>query len=212
MSEVRRLHGVPELLGTCPGDVYVLAEADPDRVSAALACGRAVGWVVPSRRFGRTAHLVALGPAEDLAGLVAHAREADGVGSVTLPRAADRSLGLRLEPRNDWEWMWTATPPPPAPGEERVSWLGADEADDVRGLLDHSPRHDAQPGGPGVLRWCGIRDATGALLACAAHTEHRAGWPFLASVVTAIFFLYLVALIMIFGAEFNAALARHSNR
>jgi membrane protein len=34
----------------------------------------------------------------------------------------------------------------------------------------------------------------------------------LASVVTAIFFLYLVALIMIFGAEFNAALARHSNR
>ena len=30
----------------------------------------------------------------------------------------------------------------------------------------------------------------------------------LASVVTAIFFMYLVALIMIFGAEFNAALAR----
>ena len=30
----------------------------------------------------------------------------------------------------------------------------------------------------------------------------------LASVVTAIFFLYLVAALMIFGAEFNAALAR----
>ena len=34
----------------------------------------------------------------------------------------------------------------------------------------------------------------------------------LASVVTAIFFLYLVALIMIFGAEFNAALARVRER
>ena len=34
----------------------------------------------------------------------------------------------------------------------------------------------------------------------------------LASVVTAIFFLYLIALAMIFGAEFNASLARARNR
>jgi membrane protein len=34
----------------------------------------------------------------------------------------------------------------------------------------------------------------------------------LASAVTAMFFLYLVAVLMIFGAEFNAALARQRER
>ena len=34
----------------------------------------------------------------------------------------------------------------------------------------------------------------------------------LASVITAIFFLYLIAVVLIFGAEFNAALARPWNR
>lgn len=43
------------------------------------------------------------------------------------------------------------------------------------------------------------------LLRFANYTATYAG---LASVVTAIFFLYLIALIMIFGAEFNAALGR----
>lgn len=38
--------------------------------------------------------------------------------------------------------------------------------------------------------------------------DYAAYYAGLASVVTAIFFMYLVALIMIFGAEFNAALAR----
>ena len=33
----------------------------------------------------------------------------------------------------------------------------------------------------------------------------------LASVVTAIFFLYLIVALMIFGAEFNAALARRAS-
>jgi membrane protein len=38
--------------------------------------------------------------------------------------------------------------------------------------------------------------------------NYTATYAGLASVVTAIFFLYLIALIMIFGAEFNAALGR----
>jgi membrane protein len=38
--------------------------------------------------------------------------------------------------------------------------------------------------------------------------DYAAYYAGLASVVTAIFFMYLVALIMIFGAEFNASLAR----
>ena len=42
----------------------------------------------------------------------------------------------------------------------------------------------------------------------ARFANYTATYAGLASVVTAIFFLYLIALIMIFGAEFNAALGR----
>lgn len=184
MRQVRRLDPAT-LLAHAGSDTYVRAEADPDRIRSAWSCGQALGWVVPSRRFGRTPHLVALGEPRDLAALVAAAREHDGVGSVTLPRDADRALGLALHPRNDWEWMWTATAPPAQAREAEVGWLGEADHDDLRTLLEHSPRHDAQPGRPGVLRWCGVRDGSGRLVAAAAHTEHRTGWPFLASVVTA---------------------------
>ena len=40
------------------------------------------------------------------------------------------------------------------------------------------------------------------------HANYAATYAGLAGAVTAIFFLYLVALAMIFGAEFNAALSR----
>jgi GNAT superfamily N-acetyltransferase len=108
------------------------------------------------------------------------------LGSVTLPRDADRHLpAYRLDPRNDWEWLVTRTAPPPQPGEESVGWLAPDSDDELRELLHAwSPRHDAEPGKRGVLRWAGIRAASGQLLCAAAHTEHRPGVPHLASIVT----------------------------
>jgi ribosomal protein S18 acetylase RimI-like enzyme len=144
--------------------------------------------VTPSRRVAGRAHLVALGPAEDAAALVAALAPRDdvGLGSVTLPRDADRHLpAYRLEPRNDWEWFVTRTPPPVQPGEAAACWLdGGSDAELLALLRRWSPRHDAEPGRPGVLRWAGIRDGVGTLVAAAAHTEHRPGVPHLASVVT----------------------------
>lgn len=189
-SPVRRLAGVRELVALAGDDPYVRAEADPDRVHDCWAGpGGSLAWLVPSRRPGRPAHLVTLGrggdPAELLEDVLAECGR--GVGSATMPRDADRHLGAHaLRPRNDWEWLSTELPPPFRPREDEVRWLSEPDWPEIEGLLARaSPRHDALPGRPGVLRWCGIRAPDGELLACAAHTASRPGWPFLASVATA---------------------------
>jgi len=174
-------------------DDFARAEAAPERVSSTWSLGSAVGWVTDSRRVPARAHLVALGPAEDAAALLLGvaerldaARDPITLGSVTLPRDADRHLpAYRLDPRNDWEWFVTRTAPPLQPGEEAVAWLPASGDDELRALLlTWSPRHDAEPGQPGVQRWAGVRAADGSLVCAAAHTERRPGVPHLASVVT----------------------------
>ncbi len=184
---LRKLSGTDELLALLADD-YALAEVDPARVHSAWALADAAGWLTSSRRVPGRSHLVALGPAEDAAALLDEVAQQPDVrlGSVTLPRDADRHLpAYRLDPRNDWEWFVTRATPPSQPGEQAVGWLADSSADEVLALLHTwSPRHDAEPGQRGVLRWAGVRAADGMLLAAAAHTEHRPGVPHLASVVT----------------------------
>jgi ribosomal protein S18 acetylase RimI-like enzyme len=186
---VRRLAGVPALLELAGHDPYVAAEADPDRTSSVWAgADGAVGWVVPSRRVAGRGHLVALGPGTAAVGLLRGVLAGDGtdIGSVSLPRDADRLLhpAYVLDPRNDWEWFSTSATPPVQRGEAEVAWLDGHDLGEVSELLSRwSARHDAVPGDPGVLRWCGIRE-DGGLVAVAAHTERRPGVPHLASIAT----------------------------
>ena len=169
-------------------DDFLRAEADARRVASCWALGDAVGWVTSSRRVPGRAHLVGLGDDRDAADLLLALADEHGIASVTLPRDADHHLPAhRLDPRNDWEWFVTRTPPPAQPGEDAVAWLAPSPETDAE-LIDllraWSPRHDVDPGQPSVRRWAGLRDERGTLVAAAAHTEHRAGVPHLASVVT----------------------------
>lgn len=182
LADVRDLHALPG------ADRYVRAEADPGRVSEAWAGGGALGWVLPSRRVSGRSHVVALGQSEAAVHLL-HAVLAvhgEAVGSVSLPRDADRHLTTHtLDPRNDWEWFVTEEAPPVQPAETSVRWLDDGAAAEVQALLDRSsPRHDVRPGEPGVRRWCGVRHGD-RLVAVAAHVEHTAGIPLLASIATA---------------------------
>ncbi|HEX7188746.1 MAG TPA: GNAT family N-acetyltransferase [Actinomycetes bacterium] len=187
---VRRLAGVAELLTLADNDPYVAAEADPERVTATFAAeDGAVGWVLPSRRVAGRGHLVALGPHQAAVDLLVAALEGGAVdiGSVSLPRDADRLLPppYSLDPRNDWEWYSTTHPPPVQAREPDVRPLADGDLGEVAALLaGWSPRADVAPGDPGVLGWCGVRDHAGSLVAAAAHTERRPGVPHLASIVT----------------------------
>jgi ribosomal protein S18 acetylase RimI-like enzyme len=189
-SQPHRLAGAVELLAVARGDPHVRAEVDPARLRSAWAYGGdAYGWVTASRRVAGHDHLTADGDPQAAAALLVALREHHGLrlGSVTLPRDADGFLpeGYTLQPRADWEWFVTESPPPPQPREDEVRWLDGAPDDELAGFLDRwSPRHDARPGRPGVLRWCGVRDRTGRLLATAAHTERVAGVPHLASIAT----------------------------
>lgn len=196
---VALLSGFDELVERCNDDAFARAEAGSDRVRSYWA-GRdgSVGWVLPSRRFRGQDHVVALGatPAAGVLARVLAGREDLDVGSVTLPRDADHHLAPEyvLDPRADWEWLVTWDLPPQQPREDAVGWLGADpdraadadrDSDEIRELLRAwSPRHDVDPGDRSVLRWCGVRGRDGALVAVAAHTEHRPGVPHLASIAT----------------------------
>jgi len=114
--------------------------------------------------------LLAVGPAEQVAGLVrAHARpghrfawvDTDALGLLR----ADEVAGLGLRPnRTGWEWLATRTAPAPVAAEARVRELDPRaDADAIRACLaDANPTTDADPSGDGE-RWWGAVDPAGRL-------------------------------------------------
>lgn len=81
-------------------------------------------------------------------------------------------------------WMETTGPLAARTIATGSGWLSDTELDDVRGLLDDAfPDSYAHPDGPGVLRWCGIRQ-NGALVATAAEAWSAPQVGFVAGVVT----------------------------
>jgi GNAT superfamily N-acetyltransferase len=187
---VRRLDDPAALLRLAGDDVYVRSTFDPGEVGECWAGpGTAVGWRVPSRRFGGSGHLIATGDPADAAALAGQLLAGPvPLGSLSLPRDADRLVrpALQLAPRNDWEWLYADTAPPVRAHEDAVGWLGTDDADEILDLLTTwSGRHDAVPGDEHVVAWAGVRAADGTLAAVGAHLEYRAGVPFLASIATA---------------------------
>jgi GNAT superfamily N-acetyltransferase len=84
----------------------------------------------------------------------------------------------------DWDFRWTLAPPPLQPGEERVEPVEDERA--VEALLAAaSPTASAQPGDRDVRGWLGVRDGSGALLACAADTSGATGVGHLSSIAVA---------------------------
>jgi ribosomal protein S18 acetylase RimI-like enzyme len=176
------------LLAHRPDDVFARASLAPGTPLVGYALGEAIGWVRTSRHrglefltvSGETADAVALAVAAD----AALPTPAYGL---TVPRAAAPLLpdGLRPAEGTDWDFWWTDAPPPPQPGEEGVHWLTADDGELLALLERASPRRMASPGDPHVLRWCGIRDGAGVLVACAAEVDDMANAPHLAGVAVA---------------------------
>lgn len=81
----------------------------------------------------------------------------------------------------DWDFRWLPEPPPRQRGEERVEPVEDDVA--VKELLaSSSDRASAQPGDPAGLRWVGVRDRAGRLVACAADTSSATGVGHLSSI------------------------------
>jgi GNAT superfamily N-acetyltransferase len=180
----RPLSTYDELLDAAGGDPFVRWEVPAGRQLEGWALadgGVAFLRATPSRRR----QLAVVGTPR--AALPALRSYLDGAVAgldrgVTVPRGPLHLLGPdpRVGSGDDWEWMWTTTA---APARPDVVVLRPADHDDIAALLAAaSPRHSATTGD--VVRWAGVRDADGRLVACGAHTEHVPGVPHLASVAT----------------------------
>jgi len=186
VTTAHRLHSPADLWELRPEDMFVRCEADPSTGGSAWASAAAVGWTGQDEH-GRPGWLTMTGEPAAAAALAATAMAElpHRPRGLTLPRGGPAHLPdhLHLPKTADWEWFWTASAPPPVPGEERVGWLAEGVDAEVAELLRRaSPRHSGVPGDPRIRRWCGIREAAGRLVACAAHMERVAGVPHLASI------------------------------
>ena len=175
------------LLARRPDDVFARASLAPGAPLTGYALGGAIAWVRTSVHRGLE-FLTVSGPTEDVVALAVAADAAlpTPTYGLTVPRTAWPLLPDALRPRQwtAWDFWWTDAAPGLQPGEEGAGWLTAD--DELLALLEQaSPRRMANPGDPHVLRWCGIRDRSGALVACAAEVTDMANAPHLAGVAVA---------------------------
>ncbi|GAA2973917.1 hypothetical protein GCM10010483_17490 [Actinokineospora diospyrosa] len=143
--------------------------------------------VVACPDLSRRHRLLVHGTGGQLLGLVRHALAV--VGQDYRPLGDDKTVAevvaefAEIELLDNFWWMDTVDPTGVI-GTAR--WLTEDATDEVRGLIDSEyPGSYAKPGGTGVRRWAGVRDAHGALVAVAADAWSAPEVGFLAGVITA---------------------------
>ena len=142
----------------------------------------AAAWIAIDNEE-RTSYLSALGDPGAVGALVgALLPELPPRQRLTVPRGTPaRFPAWAGMTGTDWDFRWLPEPPPGQRGEERVEPVDDDPA--VAQLLAaSSSRASVQPGDEAVRRWVGVRDASGALLACAADTSSATGVGHLSSI------------------------------
>jgi GNAT superfamily N-acetyltransferase len=93
--------------------------------------------------------------------------------------------GTGLEEVGRFGWMDAPGRLESGPGGATVRWLGPAEYGEVDALLDAAfPASYARPGLPGVRRWAGVHDRSGALVAVAADAWSTSGLGFMSGVAT----------------------------
>lgn len=153
-----------------------------DGFERAWSLGDAVGWTVTGRR-GHV--LITVGPAAEAGRLATAALGLVAAPRVVVPVGALPHVDAELGEGDDWDWLWTTSAPAPRPGEAAVARLGPADVDDLDELLRaSSPRTSARPGDEQQRTWFGVRDATGALAACAAERDQAPGVRHLQAIAT----------------------------
>ncbi|MFK5635956.1 GNAT family N-acetyltransferase [Ornithinimicrobium sp. LYQ103] len=110
--------------------------------------------------------------------------------SVSVPQehAAVAHRLLDLGGGGDWEWMWTTREPPLDPREHLLVLLDdRRDAEEIHAFSSaHNPRVWTEVGTARVVRWVGLRDRRGGLVAVGGAELEASGAPHLAGVVTAV--------------------------
>lgn len=186
MADPRELRSLDDVRAAANGDPLLLwAAGDLLGGARAFCLGDATAVAAPALS-GRD-RLAVTGPADAAAALLRALLPRLGptfrpLGDEDLVRDLVTRLP-RLEFVDAFGWMQTET----ATGHgDGAAWLTRSDHPDVARLLDEAfANSHARPGRPGVRRWAGARDASGALSACAADAWSAPGVGFLAGVAAA---------------------------
>lgn len=113
-----------------------------------------------------------------------------GAVSASVPQehaAAARSVLPMTDEGGDWEWMWTTRIPPADPREDLLVELDdRADAEELRGFAHaHNPRVWTRIGEGRVVRWVGVRDDRGDLVAVGGAEQEHSGVAHLAGILTA---------------------------
>nr|WP_239697725.1 hypothetical protein [Streptomyces sp. F-1] len=186
MAGPRELRSLDDVRAAANGDPLLLwAAGDLLGGARAFFLGEAAAVAAPGLS-GRD-RLAVTGPADAAAALIRALLPRLGptfrpLGDESLVRdLVTRLPGLEFV--DAFGWMQTDT----ATGHgDAAAWLTPSDDQDVARLLDEAfPNSHARPGRPGVRRWAGAREASGALSACAADAWSAPGVGFLAGVAAA---------------------------
>lgn len=170
---------LPELM--VGGDAYVAHRLDAETFVRAWAMGDAVVIVLDPRPGDAGSRLTGLGPAADLAPLLAQVAAVEPRPSrVSVESGAARAVPWPLATTRVWAWMLCDELPPEP--DQPVVEVG--DAAAVNAVLDAAnPDSFARPGDPGVERWLGAYVA-GELAALGAITRVGDGTGYLQGVTT----------------------------
>jgi ribosomal protein S18 acetylase RimI-like enzyme len=183
-----RLSSRSDLVQVAPDDAFVRYAVPADLPAPAYALDGALAITHPTTRAGMALTLLGTASAIDtlLASLIETRKcPVTTVDYLTMPRAALATVQARVDlgRGGDWEWLSTSSAPGPVPGDERLIALGPDDLAEVRAFLAvENPRTDARPGERHNEHWVGVRDGSGALLACGVGEDGSGGYPELAGI------------------------------
>jgi GNAT superfamily N-acetyltransferase len=169
------LRTVADVAAACGDDPLIVWAAQDMRPGVrAWADGEAVAVAVP--QLSRRDRIAVVGDPTGVANLLRAVLSQVGPTFRPLGDAGliDEVVGVvpGLEMGGRFGWMDVLPPPvPPRPSgaASAPGWLGEAELGEVDALLDEAfPTSYARPGGSGIRRWAGLREAGGPLLAVAA--------------------------------------------
>ena len=162
-----------ELCGVAGAD-DAFARLDPPRELRGWACDGAVAVV---RRAGRRPPSLFVwgGDVGPLLDSLAGDLPSLGVAGISVPRGQESALTSRFTVLGggDWDWMWSTRTPDAASsalgeGLDLVDLDDTRDAAEIVALAAENPRFEGFPGTGVSEVWLGVRDTSGALVACGA--------------------------------------------
>ncbi|MCU1677569.1 MAG: putative GCN5-related N-acetyltransferase [Frankiales bacterium] len=167
-----------EAVLTASGGHPLISQLLPHRIAGAPNAWAVGGAVAVRHDYWEEPVIAMAGPPADVACLLRSLAVAVPAAHVSYPSA--QLPPVPVEDTHGWGFAWRTAPVGSDPAT--ATWLPAEAAPEIDALLDAAfPHASTRPTSRHARRWAGIRDASGALLACIVDCSYSPDLGFVAS-------------------------------